>query len=123
MPDQVVDSLRSKKLFDTLSGTVLRLFARVQAVEAAVDKLTEQFAAVRAPPPEEPAKPPRTLTGIDMAGHPVRFEPRVKRPIGRPKGSRDAQPRQRGSGRPRHHNLNAEVSSHILDRDWDSGGG
>jgi hypothetical protein len=85
MPD------RSAKIFDALSGTVVRLFARLTAVEVAVDRLTEQFAAINAQPlSEEPATPPRTLTGIDVRdGSAVRFEVVAKRRRGRPKGSRN----------------------------------
>jgi hypothetical protein len=59
--------------------------------------------------------PVSTSTDIDMAGHPVRIEERIRRPRGRPKGARDSYRRPARS----RHNLEAEINSYFVDGDWD----
>lgn len=119
MPDPAANllaTLRSDKIFDTLSGTVVRLFARLQAVEGAVEKLAKQVAAISTHRvSEKPAELPLPGSGIDMYGSPEQL-PAPKRSPGRPKGSRDTYQRVR----PRRYNLGGEVSSHVVDRDLDA---
>jgi hypothetical protein len=131
MPSSVVDpavvkfietvSNGADTVADSIAGIVVRLLGRVTSLErkletqdskiAKIDKLARQQ-------PKLPRNPPpvRLETGIDMDGHPVRHEIKIRRPRGRPKGARDRFPRSR-------HNLGAEVSSNFVDRDWDDLGG
>jgi hypothetical protein len=106
---------------DSVAGLVLRLVGRVGALERKVEAQSSQIAKidklVRAKPaPIVPVAP--IMTGVDVeTGAAVRIMP--KRSVGRPLGSRDRRPRPSR----RHHNLAAEVSSNIVDADWDHLGG
>jgi hypothetical protein len=104
-------------LADSVAALLLKLAFRVSCLERAAEeqaaKLKQVDKLARAKPvPVVPLTP--IMTGVDVAtGAPVRIEP--KRSRGRPLGSRDRY--QRPSRR--HHNLQAEVSSPLLDDDWD----
>jgi hypothetical protein len=103
-------------LADSVAALLLRLAFRVSNLERAVEQQTKRLQQLAKQPKPAPvvALAP-VMTGIDTAtGAAVRIEP--KRPRGRPLGSRDSRPRP---SRARHHNLEAEVSSHILDNGWD----
>jgi hypothetical protein len=103
---------------DSIAGLVLRLVGRVSTLEKAVEaqaarlKQVDKLARARRAP-VAPLAP--IMTGIDVAtGAPIRVQP--KRSRGRPLGSRDTYQRP---SRARHHNLQAEVSSNLVDDDWD----
>jgi hypothetical protein len=103
---------------DTVGGLFLRLINRVGVLERKVEAQSSQIAKIdklaRAKPAPVAALAP-VMTGVDVAtGAPVRILPR--RPRGRPAGSRDTYKR---TSRARHHNLEAEVSSNLIDGDWD----
>jgi hypothetical protein len=91
---------------------LLRLAFRVSNLERAVELQTKKLQQLAKQPKPAPVVP--IMTGIDAAtGAPVRIEP--KRSRGRPLGSRDTHKRPSR----RRHNLEAEVSSDLIDGDWD----
>jgi hypothetical protein len=104
---------------DSIAGIVVRLLGRVTSLErkletqdskiARIDKLARQPKLPRNPPPV------RLETGVDVYGDPVRHEIKIRRPRGRPKGSRDRyqrQTRQLGV-------MDPPPARHIVDPDWD----
>jgi hypothetical protein len=104
-------SAGSAGLADSVSALLLRLAFRTSKLERAVEQQAKRLQQLAKQP--KPIVP--ILTGVDVAtGAAVRIEP--KRPRGRPLGSRDTHKR---SSRARHHNLAAEVSSNLIDGDWD----
>jgi len=119
--EQITDG--SNAAADSVAGLILRLVGRVGRLEQTVsdqgsklDKLARQpRSAVRARTHDSRV----VETGVDVDGHPVRIEERVRRPIGRPKGRKDDVPRRRG------HLRKAEPESRpaelgLLDPDWDA---
>jgi hypothetical protein len=88
---------------DSVAGLILRLLARVSRLEQAVQQHGKKLEALaKQPKPTTRARThdaaPQTRiveTGIDFDGNPVRIEERIRRPRGRPAGSRDQVPRAR----------------------------
>jgi hypothetical protein len=103
-------------LADSVAALLLRLAFRVSKLELATEQQAKKLQQLaKQPKPAPVAALARVMTGVDVAtGAPVRIEP--KRSRGRPLGSRDRRPRE---SRARHHNLEAEVSSNLIDGDWD----
>jgi hypothetical protein len=81
---------------DSTAGLILRLLARVSRLEQAVEVLRKQPKSTMRARAHDSAPQTRIIeTGIDFDGHPVRIEERIRRPRGRPSGSRDQAPRAR----------------------------
>jgi hypothetical protein len=101
---------------DAIAALILRLAYRVSCLERTAEQQAKKLQQLaKQPKPAPVAALVRVMTGVDTAtGAPVRIEPR--RPRGRPLGSRDTHKRL---SRARHHNLEAEVSSNLIDGDWD----
>jgi hypothetical protein len=111
---------------DSVAGLILRLVTRVGNLEKAVTAQASKLETLGKQPRGTPARAKvhdhrpqmRTVeSGLDMHGDPVRIEERVRRPRGRPAGSRDSYQRHRPPRAP--HNLEAELSSAYVDPDWD----
>jgi hypothetical protein len=108
-------SAGSAGLAESVASLLLRLAFRVSKLELATEQQAKklQQLAKQKPAPGVPLVP--IMTGVDVAtGSAIRIMP--KRSRGRPAGSRDTYKR---SSRARHHNLEAEVSSNLIDGDWD----
>ena len=81
---------------DSTAGLLLRLLSRVSRLEQAVEVLRKQSKPAMRARTHDSAPPTRIIeTGIDFDGNPVRIEERIRRPRGRPAGSRDHAPRAR----------------------------
>ena len=81
---------------DSTAGLILRLLSRVSRLEQAVEVLRKQPKPAMRARTHDSAPPTRIIeTGIDFDGNPVRIEERIRRPRGRPAGSRDQVPRAR----------------------------
>jgi len=105
----------------SIAALIFRLAVRVTRLE--------QTTAAQADKIKKLEKQPRTAerartydsrilkSGVDVDGHPVRIEERVRRPVGRPKGRRDTHQRQRRPQSEVHHEP-AELG--LLDPDWDA---
>jgi len=111
---------------DSVAGLILRLVGRVGRLEQTVfeqasklDKLAQQpRAAGRARTDDSRV----VKSGVDVDGHPVRIEERVRRPVGRPKGRRDAYRRQRRGPRVVHPEFDElrTAEAGLLDPDFDA---
>ena len=104
---------------DSVAGLVLRLVGRVGALEKTVEAQAAELKRVdklaRAKPKLPRTPPPvRLETGVDVYGDPVRIEHKIRRPRGRPKGSRDRYERQTRAGI-----VPPAPSSYLLDGGWD----
>jgi hypothetical protein len=99
---------------DSVAGILIRLLARVSALEKLAKAQALELDRLRKMPRLPLTAAPREVveTGIDVRdGSPVRLERKVSRPVGRPKGSKDSRPRKR------HLPL---VSQSIIDADFDN---
>jgi hypothetical protein len=109
---------------DSVAGLLLRLLARVASLEKTTQAQASKLDALTQPPKPKRAKTHDAATviksGIDAFGDPVRLEERIRRPRGRPAGSRDSYQRHRPPRSP--HNLEAELTTYV-DPDWDQMGG
>ena len=125
--EQITDG--SNAAADSVAGLILRLVGRVGRLEQTVsDQGSKLDKLAKHPQPAGRAKTHDSrstrivATGVDMDGHPVRIEERVRRPVGRPKGRRDTHQRQRRGARVVHPELEelrtAGVS--LLDPDFDA---
>jgi hypothetical protein len=115
------------KIVDVLAGGLLRVFARLNQLDQAVARLGRRIAVLQGPqagPGPVPKKHSTHLngasggTGIRPFGGREDLPAQGARGRGRPQGAKDSYRRVRS----RRHNLQADVSSHILDRDWDTSG-
>jgi hypothetical protein len=117
MSDPAVDRLTSLRItdpayFDTLSGCVIRLFARLERLDGEFRALAQKLGRDKAETVPLPARPltlPEpapakaggeggpVLEGVDVFGNPVRYVP--KRGRGRPKGARNSSQGQRPPAR------------------------
>jgi len=120
--EQVTDG--SNAAADSVAGLILRLVGRVSHLEKTVsDQASKLDKLAKHPQSSARAKtydsrPTKIVeTGVDMDGHPVRLEERVRRPVGRPKGRRDTHQRHRRPPSEVHHEP-AELG--LLDPDWDA---
>jgi hypothetical protein len=102
-------------LADSVAALLLKLAFRVSLLERVTKEQAKKLQQLAKRPQPAPITPAPVMTGVDvLTGAPVRIMP--KRSRGRPRGSLDTHKRP---PRARHHNLQAEVSSNVLDNDWD----
>ena len=107
---------------DSIAALIFRLAARVTRLEQTTSVQADKIRKLEKQPRPDPdvvrTYDSRVVkTGLDVDGHPVRIEERVRRPVGRPKGRRDAYQRHRRPPSEAHHEP-AELG--LLDPDWNA---
>jgi len=106
---------------DSIAALIFRLAARVtrleQTTSAQADKIKRLEKAPKSAGRARTYDSRVVATGVDVDGHPVRIEERVRRPVGRPNGRRDTYQRHRRAPPDAQHEP-AELG--LLDPDWDN---
>ena|SRR5215831_11728591 len=107
---------------DSIAALIFRLAARVTRLEqttaAQADKIKKLEKQPRLAGRAKAYDSRVVKSGVDVDGHPVRIEERVRRPVGRPKGRKDDGPRRRRYLRKSEQEVR-ELTA-VLDPDWDS---